>query len=166
MKNLKKLSFLILAVIAVLVIFFSYDRVVKSRAEAGLIFGGTNSLINSQQLSINGKPIDRVQIYYFHRTQRCSTCRTIGRLTGEVVSQQFPEQAASGVIYFQEVNVELPENRALAKKFGATGPSLFINVISGERENISQDMTIWRLVNNEDQFKEYLTNKLASLLAK
>ncbi len=121
---------------------------------------------NEYPMSSVEQVADKLQIYYFHRTQRCSTCLSIGRYTGELVKQKFAAELESGQIEFREVNVELPENRDLANKFQASGPSLYINAIKNNQDNINQDMTIWRLIGNEDQFKNYLENKINTLLGK
>ena len=72
----------------------------------------------------------------------------------------------SGKVVFREINGELPENKEVVVKYQARGSSLFINAIRGEQENITEDVAVWRLVNNEDQFVSYLENKLNKLLGK
>lgn len=108
---------------------------------------------------------DRLEIYYFHRTQRCSTCLSIGRFTKEMIREKFADKVDRGVIDFREINIDLPENAALVNKFQAGGQSLFINAIRDDRDNINQDINIWRLVRSESQFKSYLENKINGLLA-
>jgi hypothetical protein len=51
----------------------------------------------------------------------------------------------------------------LAQKFQASGSSLFINAIRDGKDNISEDLQVWRLTSNEEQFKSYLRNKLNTL---
>ena len=67
---------------------------------------------------------------------------------------------------FQSVNVDLPENRELAKKYQAVGSSLFINTIYDGQDHIEEDVRVWRLLNSEAQFKSYLKNKIDTLLNK
>ncbi len=109
---------------------------------------------------------DKLQVYYFHRTQRCSSCLTIGKYIKETIENNFADEIKNGTVDFQEINVELPENRELAAKFKASGSSLFINAIRNNQDNISQDTNVWRLAGNENQFKIYLEDKLNSLLGK
>ena len=112
------------------------------------------------------KPADKLEVYYFHRTQRCYSCNMIGRYTKETIEQKFSEEIKNGRIDFREINVDLPENKDIAEKFQASGSSLFINDVKDGQDDISQDTDVWRLLNNESQFKNYLENKINSLLGK
>lgn len=112
---------------------------------------------------VSGQEADKIQIFYFHRSQRCNTCKSIGRLSGEVINERFANDLDRGMIEFREVNVELLENKELAKKFQATGPSLYINVIKNGHDDIKQDFNVWRLINNETAYKDYLENKIKEL---
>jgi len=109
---------------------------------------------------------DKVQVYLFHATQRCITCITIGKYAGETVYEYFQPELRDGKIEFREINIDLPENKELAQKFQASGSALFINAISNEQDNISEDTRVWRLTQDEIQFKSYLKNKLKTLLGK
>ncbi len=112
------------------------------------------------------KPADKLEVYYFHRTQRCYSCNTIGRYIKEIIEQKFAKETKNSIIDFREINIDLPENKKMAIKFQASGSSLFINAVRNGQNNISQDINIWRLLNNESQFKNYLENKINSLLGK
>jgi len=109
---------------------------------------------------------DKLEIYYFHRTQRCYSCLTIGKYVNEIIEDSFANEIQDGTIDFQEINVELPENREIVKRFQASGSSLFINAIRNSQDDISQDENVWKLAGDEKQFKSYLKNKLNSLLGK
>ncbi|MCK4799722.1 hypothetical protein KAS31_01975 [Candidatus Parcubacteria bacterium] len=110
--------------------------------------------------------VDKLEIYYFHRTQRCYSCNTFSRYTGEVINQKFSEEIKNGKIDFREINVDLPENKDVVRKFQASGLALFINAIRDGEDDISQDTKAWRLLNNEAQFKKYLEDKINVLLEK
>ena len=120
--------------------------------------------IDSDQTAIQSA--DKVQVYLFHATQRCITCITIGKYAGETVYEYFQPELRDGKIEFREINIDLPENKELAQKFQASGSALFINAISNEQDNISEDTRVWRLTQDEIQFKSYLKNKLKTLLGK
>lgn len=109
---------------------------------------------------------DKIEVYYFYRTQRCYSCVTLGQYIKETIEQKFSEETRNNIIDFREINVDLPENKNLAIKFQASGSSLFINAIKNGQDNISQDTNVWRLLNNKAQFKNYLANKINSFLDK
>ena len=109
---------------------------------------------------------DKVEVFLFHTTRRCATCIAIGQLAGETVNEYFQPELRDGKIEFREINIDLPENKELAQKFQASGSSLFINVISNGENNITEDVNVWRLTQNEVQFKSYLKDKINNLLGK
>ena len=109
---------------------------------------------------------DKIEVVHFHGTQQCWSCITVGEYALKTIKEKFPEEYESGKIVFKDVNGELKENQAIVIKYQARGSSLFVNSIVGEKENIKEDVTVWRLVNNEDQFKTYFENKLKGLLGK
>lgn len=112
------------------------------------------------------QPADKVEVMYFHATARCISCTTIGKYTGETVNEYFQPELKSGKIIFKEINIDLPENRELAFKFQASGSSLFLNAIIDGEDNITEDVNVWRLIQNETQFKSYLKNIIDNLLGK
>lgn len=121
-----------------------------------------SEILGNKQLSDSA---DRLEIYYFHRTQRCSTCLAIGRYTKELIQLKYSNKVEKGKIDFREINIDLPENAEIVNKYQASGQSLFINAISDGQDSINQDINIWRLVRSESQFKDYLENKINSLFA-
>ena len=144
-----------------------------------IVFLSTNLLSSNDKVtqSQNGQPIqnrnetpiekaDKVEVFLFHGTQRCATCIAIGKLAGETVSEYFQPELRDGRIEFKEINIDLPENQALAEKFQASGSALFINTIIKGEDHIEQDAKVWRLTQDEAQFKSYLKNKLDNLLGK
>ena len=112
----------------------------------------------------SSKPAEKIQVFLFHATQRCYSCITIGKFAKETVEQKFPEELKSGKIEFREINIDLPENKEIAAKFRATGSSLFINPVVDGKDNIKEDVQVWRLVSNEQGLISYLSEKLQGFL--
>ena len=125
-----------------------------------------NEVPANQPMSISKAAASKVQVFLFHATQRCTTCTAIGRLAGETVNERFSDELKTGKIEFREVNVDLPENRDLARKFGASGSSLFLNAITNGEDNIAEDTRVWRLTSDPTAFKAYLEDKLNTMLGK
>lgn len=112
------------------------------------------------------EPAEKIEVVNFFGTQRCVSCLTIGSFTKKTLEEKFSPELESGKIVFKEINGELPENKELVTKYQARGSSLFINAIRGGKDDIVEDVTVWRLVNSEAQFTSYLENKLNLLLGK
>ena len=121
---------------------------------------------SESETSTNKIQADKIQVFLFHATQRCTTCIAIGKLAGATVNEYFQNELQSGKIEFREINIDLPENKELAQKFQASGSALFINAIYDGQDHISEDATVWRLTTNEAQFKSYLKTKIDTLLDK
>ena len=109
-------------------------------------------------------PADKIEVVHFHGTRQCWSCITVGEYALKTIKEKFPEEYKSGKIVYMDVNGELAENRDIVIKYQARGSSLFVNAIHGETDNISEDVTVWRLVGNESQFVSYFENKLNTLL--
>lgn len=109
---------------------------------------------------------DKIEVYLFHATQRCATCIAIGRLAEETINEYFQTELRDGKIEFREINIDLPENKALATKFEATGSALYTNVIVNGQDDMTVDAKVWRLTNDEVAFKSYFKNKLDTQLGK
>ena len=125
----------------------------------------TNSKDNQLVATIS-QAADKLEVYYFHRTQRCISCMRIGDYTNKTILEYFSEEMGNGKIDYKEINIDLPENKELARKFEATGSSLFINSINGEDENIQNIIEVWNWKSNEEVFKNNLKQKIDQLLGK
>jgi len=147
---------------AVALIYLSFGTNKKTASN------GTSASVQENSSKIaevqNVKPADKIQVFLFHATQRCSSCIAIGKYAKETVEQKFPEELKSGKIEFREINIDLPENKELATKFKATGSALFINPIFDGQDHITDDAQVWRLVSNEQGFISYLSDKLKGML--
>ncbi len=108
--------------------------------------------------------VDRLEVVYFHATQRCFSCIELDRLTKDTIYEFFQAELRDGRIEFKEINVDLRENKELVTKFRARGSSLYINKIYENKNVIEEDVMVWRLLNDEVRFKNYLRNKFNQFL--
>lgn len=123
---------------------------------------GTNTVTSSESMSV--MPADKIEVVHFHGTQQCVSCITVGKFALQTIKDKFPDEYASGKVIFKEINGELPENQAMVMKYQAAGSSLFINAIRDEKDSISEDTTVWRLVNSESEYTTYFEGELRKLL--
>lgn len=124
----------------------------------------SNNIASDQPMSSAETVADKLEVYYFHRTARCYSCKTIGQYVSETMTGKYGAEIKNGRIDFREINVEEPENKEIARKFQATGSSLYINRIIGGQDNIEQDTNVWRLLGDEARFKQYLEDKINTYL--
>ena len=112
-------------------------------------------------VTASGSPIssdiEKVEVYHFHATRQCYTCKTIGAYSEEMVNTYFADELKSGKLVYAHVNVDLPENKALAEKYGATGSSLLIGVYGKDGSFSKQeDTAVWSKIYDKEDYIAYL----------
>ena len=109
-------------------------------------------------------PADRVDVVYFHRTQRCSTCIHAEELTRDTVETHFTDELASGKLTFQSIDVQASNNTAIVNKYGAYARQLFINTVKDGTDHIEQATDLYPLIFNDEAFVETLKSKIEKSL--
>ncbi|MDH5695185.1 MAG: nitrophenyl compound nitroreductase subunit ArsF family protein [Dehalococcoidia bacterium] len=109
-------------------------------------------------------PVDRVEVIYFHRAQRCQGCIYAEAGTRYTLETYFKDKLASGKVTFEAVNVEAKENAAIVKKYGAFTSSLFINTVSDGTDHIEEVTDIWLVLGKDEAFVEVVKNKIEKSL--
>ena len=79
-----------------------------------------------QQASAADAPADRVVVMYFHRTQRCPTCKKMGSYSEEAVKTGFPKQLKAGTVGFFYIDFQDKKNAAISKAYRVSGPALIV----------------------------------------
>jgi hypothetical protein len=112
--------------------------------------------IASQTPNSADSTVERVEVIHFHPAQQCYSCRTLGEYAHETVSTFFAPELASGKLVFREVNLDLPENADIVKKYEVTGSSLWIGVYNATGLHKEQNVNVWYKINNKTEFMQYL----------
>ena len=161
----KKIIILIIAVAIIGTIFF-IARNGNKPMEAQSVDNQTEKSQEELPMSTAKTSAEKIEVVHFHATQQCWSCITVGEYALKTIKEKFPEEYKNGTIVFRNINGELPENRDMVIKYQAGGSSLFVNAITAGKDNIEEDVTVWRLVSNESQFINYFQDKLNKLLGK
>ncbi|MFV0598575.1 MAG: nitrophenyl compound nitroreductase subunit ArsF family protein [Bacteroidales bacterium] len=69
---------------------------------------------------------DFVQVYYFHRTERCATCNAIEDGVTSVLNSSYKKDLQKGNIIFSSINYEEDTNSAIIKSYEIENPTLLI----------------------------------------
>ncbi len=109
--------------------------------------------------------IDKLEIYHFHGNNQCYSCVTMGDYAEETVKTYFADELKSGKIVFDHINGELPENRDLVMKYGATGSSLWLGTYRGGDFTPEQNIQVWYKLRNKQDFMNYLKGVIEQKLA-
>jgi hypothetical protein len=105
---------------------------------------------------------ERIDVVYFHRSERCASCNWAEQASRKVVESYFGAELASGRVTFREVDVQKAENAALARQYQAMGSSLFINYVKDGVDNIVHASDTYAFIGNEARFGELLRAKVAA----
>lgn len=110
--------------------------------------------------------ISKIEVLGFHSTHRCFTCKAIEKHTKHTLEAYFSDALENGKITFKTTNVDENSNAALAEKYGATGTSLFLNIIKNGKEQ-QINLTEFAFMKGKDKkaFSTELKNKIERELA-
>ena len=108
--------------------------------------------------------VDRVDVVYFHRTNRCRSCIYAETGIHYTLETYFEKELSSGKLTFKSVDVQDASNAAIIKKYGAYTSQLFINAVTGDTERIEHVTEIWQLIGNDEAFCNVVKNKIEKAL--
>jgi len=110
--------------------------------------------------------IDKLEIYHFHGTNQCYSCITVGDYAEETINTYFADELKSEKIVFGHINGELPENRDLVVKYGATGSSLWLGTYANDGKfSAEQNIKVWYKISNKNDYMTYLKGVIEQKLA-
>ena len=109
--------------------------------------------------------VDKVEVVYFHRTQRCYSCVYAEDSTLYTLETYFADELASGKITFVTLDVTSEENAAIVEKYEAYTSSLFINTIIDGTDHIEVVNEIWSVIGDDETFVELVKNKIEQSLS-
>ena len=102
---------------------------------------------------------------YFHRTQRCPTCQTIGSWSEDAVKTGFAKEIEGGKVSFHQIDFQNEANAAMTKGYQITGPTLVVAKVRGGRVQSFRAMPgVWKLVGDEDKFYKYVQSGVSAYL--
>ena len=118
----------------------------------------------SQPATNPNNTVEKVEIYHFHGNQQCTSCIAVGDLAEKTVNANFKDELASGRLVFAHINYDLPENAALAAKYGVTGSSLWIGIYDANGFHKQQNLDVWYLTGEKEAYRTYLSGIISKRL--
>ncbi len=107
---------------------------------------------------------DKIEVYYFHFTARCTTCRTVEAKAKEDLESLYPDKVKQGLITFQSLNLEEAQYKTLADKLGVSGQALLL-VKGDQKINLTNEGFMYA-VSKPEKFKEIIKEKVDGLLTR
>lgn len=108
----------------------------------------------------------KVKVLYFHITDRCHTCFSIEANVRKTVYDYFKSALDTGTLALTILNCELPENKAIVKKYSAYGATLALTSYKNGKEVTTVDLTNWAFqkIHKPEEFISELKFKIERLL--
>jgi hypothetical protein len=102
-----------------------------------------------------------VMIYYFHRTVRCFTCRSIEANVAQVISDNFHQQIADGRLTWKPFNLDDLGGEKFEKEFDIAGNTLVVaEVVNDSHVRYKRLEEVWQLLGDSEEFSEYVTDEI------
>lgn len=120
-----------------------------------------NAVVNTNDINI-----EKLEIYHFHGTHQCYSCKTVGAYAEETVKTYFEDELNSGKIVFDHINGDLLENRDLVIKYGVTSSSLWLGSYSEDGKFKSEEnVNVWYKIKDKEDYMNYLKEIIEQKLA-
>jgi len=103
-----------------------------------------------------------VEVYYFHNTVRCVTCKTVESEARKNIEMLYPDQVKTGKISFVALNLEDATGKSLAEKLGVNSQTLLI--VNGDQKiNITNEGFLYA-VSQPQKFTDVMKSRIDPLL--
>jgi len=109
-------------------------------------------------VSVNGD----IEVYYFHMTTRCVTCKTVEAEARKNVEMLYTDQVKAGKISFIALNLEEATGKSMGEKLGVNSQTLLI-VKGDEKINITNEGFLYA-VSQPRKFTEVMKSKIDPLI--
>jgi hypothetical protein len=115
---------------------------------------------NKNAVSVNSG--NDVEVYYFHMTTRCVTCRTVEAETRKNVTLLYADQVKTGKITFTALNLEEATGKAMGERLGVNSQTLLI-VKGDQKINITNEGFLYA-VSQPQKFADVMKSKIDPLI--
>jgi len=116
--------------------------------------------------TLSSTSVEKLEIYHFHGTNQCYSCKTVGAYAEETVKTYFADELKSGRIVFGHINGELPENKDLVIKYGVNSASLWLGVYNANGNfKAEQNTNVWYKISDKQAYMDYLKGIIEQKLA-
>jgi hypothetical protein len=128
-----------------------------------LVFSGASCNAQTEKKqTVSATSGNDVEVYYFHRTVRCVTCKTVEAEARKNIEMLYADQVKTGKISFTALNLEEPTGKTVGDKLGVNSQTLLI-VKGDQKINITNEGFLYA-VSKPDKFREIIKEKVDPLM--
>ena len=119
----------------------------------------------SQNEEVQSKK-SHIDVYYFHRTQRCQTCLSIEENTKNTLDVYFEDEQKDGTINFISIDYEEGPEKEVIEKYKADGPALYLTKVKKGKETNKNltDFAFDNSLHNPEKFNNGLRDRINEML--
>ena len=111
------------------------------------------------------RPKHSVAVMYFHRTQRCPTCKRISQYVEEAVKTGFAREMKQHVVQLYLIDYQDEKNAKYTKSYKITRPTLVLANVEDGRVTAWKPMPkVWSLVGKKGEFFKYVQDGVRGYL--
>ncbi len=111
----------------------------------------------SSSASVTGSQ-EKIQLLFFHRTSRCTTCVNAEQFARDTLNTYFPEEMKSGVLSIQSIDYQ--KEPEMAKKYNVKMNDLKLIITKNGQETVKDMPEIWTYVDDRNAYMNYLKGVL------
>ena len=104
----------------------------------------------------------KVEVYYFHFTRRCITCKAVETQTKSALEEFYADQIKNGLVEFFEVNLDDKNSKKAVAKAKAEGQGLIF--MKGESRVDLTTQAFMYAVSNPEKLKQEIKKVVDSML--
>ena len=127
-----------------------------------VISGASCNAQTEKKQTISSTSGNDVEVYYFHRTVRCVTCKTVEAEARKNIEMLYADQVKKGKISFTSLNLEEATGKTVGDRLGVNSQTLLI-VKGDQKINITNEGFLYA-VSKPDKFKEIIKEKVDPLM--
>jgi hypothetical protein len=127
-----------------------------------LISGASCIAQTEKKQTLSSASGNDVEVYYFHMTLRCVTCKTVEAEARKNVEMLYADQVKSGKISFTALNLEEATGKSMGEKLGVNSQTLLI-VKGDQKINITNEGFLYA-VSKPLKFTEVMKSKIDPLI--
>jgi hypothetical protein len=127
-----------------------------------VISGASCNAQTEKKQTVSSTSGNDVEVYYFHRTIRCVTCKTVEAEARKNIEMLYAEQVKTGKISFTSLNLEEATGKTVGDRLGVNSQTLLI-VKGDQKINITNEGFLYA-VSKPDKFKEIIKEKVDPLM--
>jgi len=114
----------------------------------------------ANQQDESARPPDMLEVVYFHRPSRCSSCLHVEAATRFTLETYYQDELASGRIVFKVVNLGDAVDAGVIEQYGASTSSLFMNAVRDGVYDIEEVYEVWFLLDNDEELVRFVASKI------